>query len=269
MKSLYDMLCDHWIEVPEDGFTKPINYVMTKKGCFEVRQTQIGVMTVEVDEIPSLDTELEEGIELHIPPIPGALLTTILEFFRAVYKEKNEAEAFIQVFYDREQEEYFLHCPIQQVSGAMVRFKRDPELEAKHMLVMDIHSHNSMPAFFSTIDDADEQEDRLYGVIGCVQQRIPQMEFRMGCAGRFVALDGRSLFTKPEPAKEWPREWLDRCMTSRAPRHKPQTTGKSRFPRYRRDATWGQGWNEVFTNAGEWDEEPIFRRSYTNRRWLS
>lgn len=267
MKSLYEMLCDHWIEVPEEGFKKPINYIMTKKGCYEVRETPVGIMTVEVDEIPSLETELEEGVELHVPPIPGALLTTIVDFFRAVYKEKNEAEAFVQIFYDRENEEYFLNCPPQRVSGAMVKFLRDPDLEARHLLVMDIHSHNSMPAFFSTIDDADEQEDRLYGVIGCVHHRVPQMEFRMGCAGRFVTLEGKSLFTKAEPAKEWPQEWLDRCYTSGAPRHKPQS--RPRLTRYRRDESWGKNWDEVFSKAGEWTEEPVYRRSFTNRRWLS
>jgi len=268
MKNLYDMLCDHWIEVPEEGFTKPINYVMTKKGCFEVRETPIGQMTVEVDEIPSLETELEEGIELHVPPIPGSLLATTVEFFRAVYQEKSEAEAFLQFFYDREKEEYFLHCPVQLVSGAMVRFKRDPEMEARHLLVMDIHSHNSMPAFFSTIDDADEQEDRLYGVIGHVHHRIPQMEFRMGCAGRFVALDGRSLFTRPEAPMAWPKEWLERCHEAAAPRHK--LSSRPRLTRFRRDPSWGSGWEEVFTNAGEWTEEPIYRRNFnTRRRWMS
>lgn len=267
MKSLYDMLCDHWIEMPEEGFTKPINYVMTKKGCFEVRETPIGKMTVETKEIAGLDTELQEGIELSIPPIPGALLATTVEFFRAVYQQKSEAEAFLQFFYDRENEEYFIHCPIQLVSGAMVRFKRDPEMEAQHMLVMDIHSHNSMPAFFSTIDDADEQEDRLYGVIGCVQQRIPQMEFRMGCAGRFVELDGRSLFTKPEAALPWPQEWLDRCHEAMGSRHKP--TSRLRMTRYRRDPSWGTGWEDVFSKAGEWTEEPIYRRHFNNRKWLS
>ncbi|TNE46796.1 MAG: hypothetical protein EP343_22250 [Deltaproteobacteria bacterium] len=212
IKSLFAALTDHHIELPEDDFTKPINYVMAKNGCFEVRDTPLGRMTVRVeDEIAGLNTEMDEGIELDIPLIPGKILTTILEFFRAVYHEKNGAEAFLQVFYNEEEDEFFLHCPKQEVSGALVTFERDPELEARHVLVMDIHSHNSMPAFFSTIDDEDEQEDRLYGVIGCVHQRLPHMSFRLGVAGRFVEMEGKSLFGEAEPAMNWPQAWLDQC----------------------------------------------------------
>lgn len=287
MKQIFDMFVDHWIEMPEQGFTKPINYVMASNGCFEIRETPLGRTTVRTQECPGLQTQLEERVELSIPLMPGSLLMSTLHFFRTVYREKQQAEAFLQFFLDQETGEYFLHCPPQQVSGAMVKFLRDPELESRYLLVMDIHSHNSMPAFFSGIDDDDEQEDRLYGVIGCVHQRIPHFEFRMGVAGRFLALDGRQLFDGPAPAQRWSKEWLNRCYTSHVSRHssmfslrnsrdsqenmsrlsqethpfsqkEPSRPFSSRYPRYRRDPRWGKEWEDLFTNTGSWDEEPIF-----------
>lgn len=286
MKQIFDMFVDHWIEMPEQGFIKPINYVMASNGCFEIRETPLGRTTVRTQECPGLKTQLEEHVDLTIPLLPGALLMTALHFFRTVYREKQQAEAFLQFFLDQETGEYFLHCPPQQISGAMVKFLRDPELESRYLLVMDIHSHNSMPAFFSGIDDDDEQEDRLYGVIGCVHQRIPHFEFRMGVAGRFIALDGRRLFDGPSQAQDWPRDWLNRCYTSQITRHTAMfSSGKSmfsadknhgqgeplsslsydshrsfssRYPRYRRDTRWGEDWEQIFTTTGSWEEEPIF-----------
>lgn len=211
LKQLFNTLCGHHIDMPQ-ALHKPINYVMAKNGCFEMRDTPLGRMTIRVEEeIAGLTSVLEEGIELDIPLIPGRILTTVVKFFRAVYHEKHGAEAFLQIFYHPHEEEFFLHCPRQQVSGALVRFERDPELEANAILVMDIHSHNSMPAFFSSIDNEDEKEDRLYGVVGCVHQRLPHLSFRMGVAGRFVELEGRSLFDEAEPAMNFPQTWLDLC----------------------------------------------------------
>lgn len=311
MKDLYASLVDHYIEEPEHEYEKPINYVMASNGCFEVRDTPLGRMTVRVEEeIAGLNTTMEEGIELNVPLMPGRILTTILDFFRAVYHQRNGAEAFLQVFYNQEEEEFFIHCPRQEVSGALVTFERSPELEAEHVLVMDIHSHNSMPAFFSSIDDEDEKEDRLYGVIGCVHQRLPHMAFRLGVAGRFVELDGKSLFESPEEAQVWPNEWLESCEYAplghhrRAGKKEPvvgkeylgwgphpqrykeyedaetgkpesmQTAGRSRglssfgrmssgssprrssfSRRRRRIESWGEKWDEVLSNAGEWVED--------------
>lgn len=330
IKSLFAALTDHHIEMPEEDFTKPINYVMAKNGCFEVRDTPLGRMTVRVEEeIAGLKTKMEEGIELDIPLMPGRILTTILEFFRAVYHEKNGAEAFLQVFYNEEDDEFFLHCPKQEVSGALVTFERDPELEARHILVMDIHSHNSMPAFFSTIDDEDEQEDRLYGVIGCVHQRLPHMAFRLGVAGRFVEMEGSSLFEEAEPAMDWPRDWLDQCEYApfghhkRAGKKEPEvdstylrwggpgkvedtkksddsktstdktldrmgssfssnrsgssfssqsrrSSSRSSFSsrRRRRVESWGEEWDKVLSEAGEWVEDVQAYKPMSRRIWM-
>ncbi len=328
MKSLFASLVDHYIDEPEHEYEKPINYVMASNGCFEVRDTPLGRMTVRVEsEIAGLQTTMEEGLELDIPLMPGHILTTILDFFRAVYHERNGAEAFVQVFYNQEEDEFFVHCPSQQVSGALVTFERDPDMEAQHVLVMDIHSHNSMPAFFSSIDDEDEQEDRLYGVIGCLHQRLPHLAFRLGVAGRFVELEGRSLFEGPEAAHSWPKQWMENCEYApfghhrRAGKQEPEvgkeylgwgphpqrgrnkdteTSGSdgkkeemrtasddssfgssfggssSRFGRSRsgfsrrrrRVESWGPEWDEVLSNAGEWEEDV---QPYTPRKrgmWL-
>lgn len=272
MKELFGMLCDHWIETPKQGFKKPINYVMAQNGCFEIRETPLGKMTIRAEKIVGLQSQIEEGLELAIPEIPGSILSTTIDFFRAVYQERNGSEAFLQIFYNQEEQEYFLHCPPQQVSGMMVAFERNPELEASNTLVMDIHSHNSMPAFFSNIDNADEKEDRLYGVVGFLHQRIPQMEFRMGIAGRFVTLSGQDLFGSPEAPTSWPKEWMERCECAPMRQHKEWESDLGRnkhqyFRRRNRKESWGSEWEQIFTDAGQWEEEVVFHEP-TKKDWF-
>jgi hypothetical protein len=50
--------------------------------------------------------------------------------------------------------------------------------------LIEIHSHHSMRAEFSRIDDQDEQGFRLYGVIGRLN-RQPEIRLRAGLYGYF------------------------------------------------------------------------------------
>ncbi len=50
--------------------------------------------------------------------------------------------------------------------------------------IIEIHSHHSMTARFSAVDDADERGYRIYGVIGRVLD-APEIRFRVGVYGYF------------------------------------------------------------------------------------
>ena len=60
--------------------------------------------------------------------------------------------------------------------------------------VMDFHSHNTMPAVFSGIDDADEKETRLYAVAGEFGKGFPDIKVRAGCAGEFIDIPLEQVF---------------------------------------------------------------------------
>lgn len=83
-------------------------------------------------------------------------------------------------------------------------------------IICDLHSHHSMPAFFSDTDDRDEQGFGFYAVIGDLFSEHPQLRIRLGMYGDFLELDPDVLFDglgpfsapdQPAPADEdWPLE---------------------------------------------------------------
>ena len=63
----------------------------------------------------------------------------------------------------------------------------DPEREDGLIHYADIHSHNSMAAQFSDIDDADERANRLYLVMGRLNQYFPEVSARICNGGTFLS----------------------------------------------------------------------------------
>lgn len=54
----------------------------------------------------------------------------------------------MQIFYNLETEKYEIYYPEQKVTSASVVFTRNHDMESDKVLVMDIHSHGTMNAFF-------------------------------------------------------------------------------------------------------------------------
>ncbi|HNT74362.1 MAG TPA: hypothetical protein PKH77_04990 [Anaerolineae bacterium] len=59
-------------------------------------------------------------------------------------------------------------------------------------VVMDVHSHCQMAAFFSGTDNADEQGFRIYGVIGRIFTQ-PEIRLRVGVYGDFWPIKAEEL----------------------------------------------------------------------------
>jgi hypothetical protein len=70
---------------------------------------------------------------------------------------------------------------------------------------MDIHSHNSMKAFYSAVDDNDEKATRLYTVIGRLDKYFPDVKTRISNGGKFQEIDPSEVFEVV--AKPFPEEW--------------------------------------------------------------
>lgn len=171
---------------------KATRYVTSTNGLMEVRNNDIGVFIVKTDKIAGAE-KIQESFTLNLPKkIPYEIFLQAISFFRGVADRFSNAETALQIFWNRSKEEYFVYCPKQEVTGATVDFTRDPVLEQEHLLVMDIHSHNTMGAFFSATDNKDEKETRLFGVIGKIRDEMPEFKFRAVCAGNHI--DNLSLF---------------------------------------------------------------------------
>ena len=83
---------------------------------------------------------------------------------------------------------YDFYVPVQDEGDANVVY------EVGDSVVLDIHSHAHMPAFFShQTDDKDETGLKLYAVVGRLNA-TPVVKLRVGVYGYFHSLTWRDVF---------------------------------------------------------------------------
>lgn len=177
-------------------------YVIAKNGLFEVRHSDIATITLPAKEVIGVETVLTPGVHLKLPRIPFEMLRQTVAFFKEVCDKRNNAEAFVRIWWNRVEERFEIRCPEQRVSGGSVNHSDDFDQDASGdwLIVMDIHSHNTMGAFWSGVDDADEKkapEGRLFGVIGKVPSFIPEWKWRMRSRDGFIDMNMADIFEGP------------------------------------------------------------------------
>lgn len=154
-------------------------------------------------------------------------------FFLDVMEELNAPqEALIHVLWNPEQG-YHMGVPTQTVSGASVSHNYD-DLDKDSAIVLDIHSHNNMGAFFSSTDDRnDDQHVSISGVFGKLNSNVPERVWRFNNLGLEMKLDESRIFESRPTAGKSPQEWLDKVTV-----RKPQ---QAKTP-YSVPVTRGTGW---------------------------
>lgn len=193
-----------------DVLTQPTSYVIARNGLFEVRHTDILDIAFQPKEVIGLTQELTAGIKLNLPKMPYEFLAQTVAFFRgACADRKGSVEAYVQVWYSYADKTYTMHVPLQDVSGGSVRHRgefdqantRDAEGRAVYVHVCDIHSHgSSMGGFWSGTDDADEKkapEGRIFGVIGKVNDAMPDWKWRVRTREGFIDITPDQVFEMP------------------------------------------------------------------------
>lgn len=144
--------------------------------------------------------------------IPKHFLDKIVSFFKAVMAENKgtnlEAQAF--VIWNPELG-YHIRIPEQTVSGAAVSYSWENFLGPNDVVVLDMHSHNNMNAFFSGTDDRDDNGNcTISGVVGKLSTTI-EMVFRFNLPGnlKINPLDMGFIFEEEKDNFEVPKDWLN------------------------------------------------------------
>jgi len=118
---------------------------------------------------------------------------------------------------------------------------------SRYVQVVSCHSHDTMGAFFSGVDDADEKADMLYMVLGQLDKPTPEFKIRANLKGKEICkleLDFLFDITDEDFSKEapswrgsdfFPTDWLENVVPLKRPIH----TISSRFgfpnrPRFNR-----------------------------------
>lgn len=103
--------------------------------------------------------------------IPREILGEVVEYFA----EDLTRESIVQIW--KREEGYVIVYP-KCAEASKARIQYSFPLDSEGVYVMTIHSHNTMPAFFSPIDDRDELSvPGLYGVIGEIEELEDEYTF--------------------------------------------------------------------------------------------
>ena len=194
-----------------------VSYLQSADGeLSEVRNNDIGIFVVPAGCPPEQPKESNRYFHFRLPLIPSSMLLQVISFFQYVCR-KSGSEVLVNVLYDKETGEYFCDVPKQTVSGCSVSASTGYD-DSRYLHVLDIHSHNVMPAFFSYIDDQDELVSRIYMVIGKLNKAMPQMKLRASCGGKFIPLPLDSIFDVQPEGCPFPKDWIDRVEQQKQPK---------------------------------------------------
>lgn len=134
------------------------------------------------------------AFERKLPKIDRSILDHIIAYFRTDLS----VEMMVKVMYNKHTEEFMVVAADGEKTkhGINYDFYEKIELLGRQGLisVMEIHSHNTMPARFSPVDDEDEQYPGVFGVIGHLHLPTPSMKFRCGLDGVFSEIRVSELF---------------------------------------------------------------------------
>ena len=186
---------------------KPIVLLPSKDGrVYEQRRNEIGCFTAPAENVREFE-DIQAEFKMALPKIPAHIFSKVMGFFKSISDELHY-EVLVHILYDTEEKEYIIKVPKQRISEASVNSETDEPYPDRCIHVMDIHSHNTMPAVFSETDNADEKETRLYAVAGRFNRTFPEITVRAGCAGKFIPLNPEDVF-EGDFFDSYPQEWKE------------------------------------------------------------
>lgn len=196
--------------------SKPIVILPSRSGrMYEMRKTSVGTFTAPAEFLPEFP-EVESGFQMGLPKIPMHILMFIINFFEKL-SDRFELEALVHILYDTVHRKYAIRVPKQELTHTSVHSVMDEDYPEHLIHVMDIHSHNTMQAKFSPIDDEDEKATRLYAVVGRLDKVFPDITVRASCAGKFIPVRPEEVFETNFKAYPYPSIWDEKIAFKNEP----------------------------------------------------
>lgn len=220
-----------------------------------------GHVTLKSKERPERLKDVEQTFSEVINHLPGGkipleMFSQICSFFKKVMKDKGydkstnvsastgwraSNEAMAHILWNTETKQYEIGIPTQKVSTAAVDFSYD-DVKEHHIIVVDVHSHNNMSAFWSPRDDKEDAKGIWYsGVVGTIDKG-PTTNWRFSMNGEFRSMKFEDIyngeFKDVQFDLEVPEEWMDKVSQY------VYTASTYQYPRgntYQGGSTTGQG----------------------------
>ena len=163
------------------------NYLFAGNGLFVEAESpllngRVQIAQAKVRGLPDL------APKFHLPhaKIPAGIMEIVLDLMLF----EHATEIYAAIVY--ENGEYGLKSPNQVGSAARVLYERPDNV------VLELHSHGKIGAFFSSLDNSDEQGLRLYGVVGNPRGGL-QVKMRLGVYGYYGPVELQNVFDDVPP----------------------------------------------------------------------
>lgn len=153
-----------------------ICYIIAGNGTFMYKKNALHNYLTKVDGVGSL-ADIREYCWYQEHSIPEDLVRQIVGFFKKVYDE-HKSEAILLLYFNQKTAEWLALVPKQTVSGASANYQMvTPDMVPDGFSrVGTWHSHANMSAFFSGVDDHDdERDDGVHLTIGDLGNRWGQL----------------------------------------------------------------------------------------------
>lgn len=199
IKAILQMNADFCM-TKEEAFNSPKTLAFfpdTKGNLYKRIISPLGVCVEKVSTLPFGEADVRLGMNFNLPKLPLMLLAQVVSFFRDICTDTRD-EVFVRIYMNKETQEYKIVCPKQTVTATSVDYKiEDETLETDYEAIMDIHSHDTMGAFFSGTDDKDERTPgRLYMVLGKLDTHSIEYKLRTFVDGH-VEVDFFEVWERP------------------------------------------------------------------------
>jgi len=157
------------------------NYLLASNGLFIEAENKLISARIPIAncEVRGL-APLEKKFILTYGSIPQRFFDLSLNMFLA----DTTREHYVAVVGDAG---YHFYIPVQDKEGGTVIY------ELGDRVVLDLHSHTHMRAFFSTRANADEKGLKVYGGVGNLGG-TPVVKLRLGVYGYYLPLSWRDVF---------------------------------------------------------------------------
>jgi PRTRC genetic system protein A len=185
-------------------------YILAGNGVFlHAKRTGLEVtLQVAAPWSPNLKIrglqKAEAIIQCDYPPVPFELSRPMLTWAESAKdRSGGQLEILFHLVWHEDKKKWELHIPLQEQSATSckpVGAALAPGGSYERATI-EVHSHHSMKAFFSSTDDKDEQGFRIYGVLGTIFER-PTLRLRIGVYGQFWEVPAEDFFELGEDGKD-------------------------------------------------------------------
>ena len=174
-----------------------MEYWLAGNGVFirAERQGLSACIPVAICTIPGL-ADFALDVKLQYPLVPTGIVNAMLSAAQAVGKKE------ILFYLSFTQGKWQLDIPSQLATTCSVK-PLDLSSNSYSSALLEVHSHHSMTAQFSVVDDLEESgKFRLFAVLGEIFNS-PTINVRVGIYSHFWQIPAKEVFEMPDELTDW------------------------------------------------------------------